>query len=209
MRGVFALGGGVCIALLLFLLMNALVGGREGFERGAESGQVVDFVRVRAEEVVQARERRPPREPPPPDKPPPPPQLPLEARQQAVREPLEMELPRIALGPVGGPVVATGWQGGAVGEDADVMPIVRVEPQYPRDAWLRNIEGWVELRLTINPDGTVADAQVIAAEPPRIFNREAVRAVLRWKFRPRIVDGQAVPTVREQRIEFNITREPQ
>lgn len=209
MRALFALAGGVCIALLLFLLMNALVGGREGFERDAASAQVVDFVRVRAEEAVQTRERRPPREPPPPDKPPPPPQLQVETRQPAVREPLEMELPSIALGPVGGPVVATGWQGAAVGEDADVMPIVRVEPQYPRDAWLRNIEGWVELRLTINPDGTVADAQVIAADPPRIFNREAVRAVLRWKFRPRIVDGQAVSTVREQRIEFNITREPQ
>jgi hypothetical protein len=45
---------------------------------------------------------------------------------------------------------------------------------------------------------------VIAAEPPRIFNREAMRAILRWKFRPRIVDGQPVSREAEQVIEFKI-----
>jgi periplasmic protein TonB len=206
MRLVGAALGGVIIALLLFLLMQALVGGREGAERVGETGKVVEFVRIRPEEAVQVRDRQLPREPPPADQPPPPPQLHTEAPQAATRQVLDFETPAIAIGLDGGPVIATGWQPGEVGADSDVVPIVRIEPHYPRDAQLRGIEGWVRLRFTINPDGSVSDPEVIAAEPPRIFNREAVRAILRWKFRPRIVDGQAVPRQAEQVIEFRIDR---
>jgi protein TonB len=204
MRLLVAMGGGVCVALLLFLLMHALVGGRDGFQRGADSGRVVDFVRVRPDEVVRTRERQVPREPPPPDKPPPPPKLETSAQQPVTRQVLDIETPDIAIGLTGGPAVATSWQPGDVGGDAEVIPIVRIEPQFPREALMRSIEGWVRLRFTINPDGAVADPDVIAAEPPRIFNREAVRAILRWKFRPRIVDGQAVSREAEQIIEFKI-----
>lgn len=204
MRLIAAVAGGICVALLLFLLMQALVGGRDGFERGPDSGKVVDFVRIRPEEIVQTRDRRLPREPPPPEKPPPPPQLETAAPREVVRQVLEIETPDIPIGFTGGPVVATAWQQGEIGADADVTPLVRIEPQYPRDALLRNIEGWVRLRFTINADGSVADPEVVAAEPPRIFNREAMRAILRWKFRPRIVEGQAVPRQAEQVIEFKI-----
>lgn len=204
MRFIAALAAGSVVALLLFLLMHALVGGRDGFQRGPDSGKVVDFVRVRPDEIVQTRERLLPRKPPPPDKPPPPPRLQLAAPRQAVRQVLDIETPSIAIGLSGGPVVTAGWQSGDVGSDGDVVPIVRIEPHYPRDALLRRIQGWVQLRFTINPDGSVSDPVVIAAEPPRIFNREAQRAILRWKFRPRIVDGQPVSREAEQIIEFKI-----
>jgi periplasmic protein TonB len=204
MRLIAAVAGGICVALLLFFLMQALVGGREGFERGPDTGKVVDFVRIRPEEAVQTRDRSLPREPPPPDKPPPPPKLDTAAPREAVRQVLEIETPDIPIGPTGGPVVATAWQPGETSVDADVTPLVRIEPQYPRDALMRNIEGWVRLRFTINADGSVADPEVVAAEPPRIFNREAMRAILRWKFRPRIVEGQAVARRAEQVIEFKI-----
>jgi periplasmic protein TonB len=204
MRLLAAALGGVLVSLLLFLLMHALVGGRDGFERGADAGRVVEFVRVKQEQVVQTRERRVPREPPPPDAPPPPPALQVAARQQVTRQTLDIETPDIPIGFTGGPAIAAPWQPGDPGNDGDVIPIVRIEPHYPRDALLRNIEGWVQLRITINPDGSVADPEVIAAEPPRIFNREAMRAILRWKFRPRIVDGKPVSREAEQVIEFKI-----
>jgi periplasmic protein TonB len=209
MRFAAAMVGGAFVALLLFLLMHSLVGGREGFERGVESGRVVEFVRIRPDEAVRTRERQAPREPPPPEAPPPPPALQADARQQVARQALDIETPEIPIGFTGGPAVATSWQPGDLGSDGDVIPIVRIEPQYPRDALLRNIEGWVQLRFTINPDGSVANPSVIAAEPPRIFNREAIRAILRWKFRPRIVDGQPVARQAEQIIEFKITADLQ
>jgi len=45
---------------------------------------------------------------------------------------------------------------------------------------------------------------VVDSDPRRVFDREALRAILRWKFRPRIVDGQAVSREAEQTIEFNM-----
>lgn len=206
MRLLAAVAGGILVALLLFLLMQALVGGRDGFRRAPEGGEIVDFVRVRMEEVVQTRERRIPREPPPVEEPPPPPKLETATNRDVVRQVLDIEMPDIAVGLSGGPALASSWQPGDAGRDGDVVPIVRVEPYYPREALMRNIEGWVQVRFTIGPDGSVSDPEVIAAEPPRLFNREAVRAILRWKFRPRIVDGQAVSREAEQIIEFKIDR---
>lgn len=207
MRFLVAIVAGVFMALLLFLLMHTLIGGRDGFQRPGDTGRVVDFVRVRADEIVQTRERQVPKKPPPPDKPPPPPQLQTQAPQQEVRQVLDIETPDISVGFTGGPVVAAGWQAGDNMGDGDIIPIVRIEPTYPRDAALKGIEGYVKVMLTILPDGSVGEARVIEANPPRIFNREAVRAVLRWKFKPRIVDGQAVSREAEQTIDFNLNQD--
>ena len=207
MRFLVAIVSGVIMALLLFLLMHALIGGRDGFKRPEDTGRVVDFVRVRAEEIVQTRDRQVPKKPPPPDKPPPPPQLQTQAPQQQVRQVLDIETPDISVGVTGGPVVAAGWQSGDNMGDGDIVPIVRIEPSYPRDAAMKGIEGYVKVMLTILPDGSVGDAQVIEANPPRVFNREAIRAVLRWKFKPRIVDGQAVSRQAEQTIDFSLNQD--
>jgi protein TonB len=53
----------------------------------------------------------------------------------------------------------------------------------------------------------VANPSVIDSEPPRLFNRDALRAILRWKFKPRIVDGQPVARDAEQTIEFKMNQE--
>ena len=204
MRYLVAIFAGTVMALLLFLLMHAIVGGRDGFQRPEETGRIVDFVRVRAEEIVQTRERRVPQPPPPPDKPPPPPKLQTQAPQQVVKQTLDIETPDISVGFTGGPVVAAAWQAGDVAGDGDIIPIVRIEPSYPRDALLRGIEGWVHVRFTILPDGSVANPVVLGSDPRRVFDREATRAILRWKFRPRIVDGQAVSREAEQVIEVNL-----
>ena len=207
MRFLVSIVSGVVVALLLFLLMHALIGGRDGFQRPEDTGRVVEFVRVRADEIVQTRERQVPKKPPPPDKPPPPPQLQTQAPQQEVKQVLDIETPDISVGFTGGPVVAASWQAGGNMSDGDIIPIVRIEPTYPRDAAIKGIEGVVTLQLTIMPDGSVGDAKVVAADPPRVFNREAIRAVLRWKFKPRIVDGVAVSREATVPIEFKLNQD--
>jgi protein TonB len=119
---------------------------------------------------------------------------------------LDIETPDISVGFTGGPVVAAAWQAGDSMGDGDIIPIVRIEPTYPRDALMRGIEGSVKIRLTILPDGSVGDAQVVDADPPRVFNREAIRAVLRWKFKPRIVDGVAVSREATVDVGFSLNQ---
>ncbi len=76
--------------------------------------------------------------------------------------------------------------------DAAATPMVRVEPRYPVEAARQGISGWVQLRFSVDESGQVQDVEVIAAEPATIFNREAMRALRRWRYQPKLVDGRAV-----------------
>ena len=81
---------------------------------------------------------------------------------------------------------------GAVASDSDVIPVVRVNPQYPIRAAERGIEGWVEVEFTISSAGTVKSPFVLNAHPKNVFNRAALRAIAKWKYNPKIEDGVAV-----------------
>jgi protein TonB len=67
----------------------------------------------------------------------------------------------------------------------NLVLIHRVEPEYPRRAIQQRLNGSVTVAFTVEPDGSVSDPVVTKAEPRRgIFDDAAMRAVLKWKFRP-------------------------
>jgi len=204
MRFVIAAGAGISAAVLLFLLMHALISGEQEFTGAESNGGMVDFIRVREDEITQLKERTPPDAPEPPDEPPPPPQLWVTAQSnQPPAAVLDIEMPLVSV-PVstgGGPFIGQ-WSPGDAASEGDVIPIVRIDPQWPREALLEGTEGWVEVEFTILADGTVEDPVVLASEPPRLFDRNAMRAILRWKFKPRVIDGEAVSRRAAQRIDF-------
>ena len=74
-----------------------------------------------------------------------------------------------------------------------LRPISTPAPSYPREAQRRGRSGEVEVEFTVGTDGTVTSARVVRASPPRIFDREALSAVNRWRFQP---VGSAVTTRR-------------
>jgi protein TonB len=76
--------------------------------------------------------------------------------------------------------------------DQDVMPLVRINPDYPPSAQSRGVQGWVLVQFTITPAGTVKDARVVDADPKSTFDEAAVSAVSRWKYNPKVESGVAV-----------------
>ncbi len=86
------------------------------------------------------------------------------------------------------------------GVDGDVIPQVRVNPDYPPTAITRNIEGWVQVRFTVTAIGTVRDAVIVASEPGTIFDDAALKAIARWRYNPRVESGEAVERVGLQTI---------
>ncbi len=88
----------------------------------------------------------------------------------------------------------------AGGSDRGVAPLVRVNPEYPHRALERGIEGWVHVRFTITAAGTVKDLVVVDAEPKGVFDEAASKAVLRWRYNPRVENGVAVERVGEQTL---------
>jgi protein TonB len=88
-----------------------------------------------------------------------------------------------------------------------VIPIVRIEPQYPRQALIEGVSGYVVIEFTIEPDGSVSDPKILESQPRRMFDRNAVRAIYKWKFKPRIVDGKPVARRATQRLEFSLVNQ--
>lgn len=89
--------------------------------------------------------------------------------------------------------------------DRDFELVQAVAPTYPQRALRSGIQGWVEVEFTINVDGSVSDARVVNAQPRREFDQEAIRAINRYKFKPRIQDGRPVPATGRRRIEFKLS----
>lgn len=187
--------------------MHTLISGDANKNREREESVRLDFIQVNQDEIENIRKRTPPPKPEPPKKPPPPPKLTVDSTDRPQQQMPDMQMPRIDLG-IGsgaGPYLGN-WSAGDRNAEGDVIPIVRIEPQFPRDALVKGIEGWVVVEFTIEPDGTVSDPRVVDSNPRRIFDRNAVRAIYKWKFKPRIVDGQPVARRATQRLEFTLNK---
>ena len=204
LRYLSALILGVLISLGLFFLMQSLIDSGEQNTNASSEGQIMEFIRIREDETLSIKDRRKPQKPKPPKEPPPPPKLIVEKQVKPTMNRIKIEIPNIDLPSIagGGPFLGN-WAGNPLAE-GDVLPIVRIDPQWPREALVEGIEGYVVVEVTIGADGSVKDVRVIQAEPKRMFDRNVIRAVLKWKFKPRIINGVPVERKAIQMLEFTL-----
>jgi protein TonB len=93
----------------------------------------------------------------------------------------------------------------AAGREADALPLVRIPPEYPPGLLQRGVEGFVVVRHWVGVRGEVTRAEVVQAYPRHAFERAALEAVYRWRYRPGESGGATV--VRgpiEVLLEFSI-----
>jgi periplasmic protein TonB len=76
--------------------------------------------------------------------------------------------------------------------DGEMLPLVNIQPQYPTRAAQRGIEGWCQVAFTVTETGGVRDVRVVDAEPRGMFDSASIRAAERFRFQPRVVNGEAV-----------------
>ena len=196
---------GLTIAVLLFLIMHALIARSQRARSYPDAYPIVDFVRLTPEVQPPPRdEREPPDEPDPPEVPPTP-SLTLQAANQPQLPAPQIEMAAaITSGPLLDmtPLAAPTGSKQTVLSGHELMPLVRVPPRYPGRAARLQIEGSVTVEFTITTDGSVADPAVIESDPPRVFDKAALQAIVQWKFKPREENGQAIESRASQRIEF-------
>ena len=205
LRILIAAGVAVGVTFGLFLFMYKLIsmGSDQRTELDAIAGIHFGPVEI-PDEVIEKSRRKPPK-PEPPKEPPPPPRMQVSKMDQTVQEVPDMDIPQIDVPLTGGAGMFIGnFEQVDKSAEGDIIPIVRINPIYPREAAMKGQEGWVKIEFTITETGTVKSPRVIDAEPPRVFNREAIRAILKWKFKPRVVDGVAVERLATQTIDFNL-----
>lgn len=188
---------GVVVTLSLLFVMQLLIASGKAALTEPRARAQLDFVRVRRNENLNVEDFTP-------DKPPPPPEVPPETPPQEMDN-MDPNAPTINIAP---PSVSAdtniGGPGGMNIAEGDYLPIVRVAPVYPARALSRGLEGYVDMSFTVTTAGTVRDAFVMFSTSS-LFERAATRAVLKFKYKPRVVDGIPVDVVGvKTRISFQI-----
>ncbi len=201
-RYLLAVLAAIVVTLAAFTLMHRLIDNDATVPLITDPIAAIRFenIEIRNEPDTRIRPPKPEHEPPPDQ--PPPPEIPIQAPK----------LPRDLLPPIDRSVIrGTGPTGISILNprqprrvDGDIVPISSVAALYPRDAMMKAIEGQVTVRFTITAAGTVRDAIVIDSRPPRVFDQAALRAILRWTFKPRMVNGVAVERVAIQTFDFTL-----
>ena len=191
---------GIIVTLALFYLMQFLIQSADSALTEGDIGNLVDFVRVKQDQEVQAKQRKP-KKPPPPDEPPPdvPPQ---DFNISVDKSGFSMQNLNLAVN------VSVGGGGFGI-SDGEYLPIVKVQPQYPRRALSRGMTGWVIVEFTVTEQGTVINPVVIETcgwiknvrnegdcedNPNSVFNSAATKAAVKFKYKPRVIDGNPVAT---------------
>jgi len=181
-------GAGVTFGLL-FIMQLLIATGQQALTEG-ENFRLGDFVRVERSETIETKKEKP-------EKPPEPEVMP------------EMPAPDMANNfdnsmavSVSAPVITSTGMNIGVGfgmNDGEYLPIVKVAPVYPARAVQRGLNGYVIVEFTVTSAGTTRDAVVIESTSS-LFERAAVNAALKFKYKPRVIDGVAVevPGVRNK-----------
>jgi protein TonB len=170
----------------LFFLMNSLVAFNEDVNLNEDKQlRFIDVVEDIDEQPPQRMERKVEK---PPEVEAPPPEM--ETPQVEIEGPNKMNLS------IGRANSGAGVDLGSIdlgpSQDGDYLPLVRVQPQYPRRAQERGIEGYVIVELTVAEDGTVPPDSIviIEAEPQGYFERAASKAAEKFKYKPKVVNGK-------------------
>lgn len=84
------------------------------------------------------------------------------------------------------------------------MLIYRAEPVYPPLARQIHLEGTVRLHAIVGRDGAVRDLELLSG--PLLLAQSALEAVRRWRYRPTILNGEAVEVDTYITVVFQLSR---
>lgn len=213
MRALLFAPGALLVSLLLFLLMAHLAGSGRFMPPDRSAYTAVNLHRLKLDSEVQVRERE---SLPPPEIMPQQPPVPAMPKmtQPAVSTAsaaLDMAVPAIdtrmridASANLSAVQVSTPTT--SISMNLNAAPVSRLNPQYPRRALSRRIEGFVVAEFTVDAQGRVVpeSLRIVEASPPGMFDSTVERALVRWRFNPLTEGGQAIPFRTRQRLEFKL-----
>jgi len=189
------------VTFAIFFIIQALISQASELNKSNKAPNFIEFIRIKQDDSLQERKRTIPDKPPTPKRPPQP-QVELDVSKPPPTANLDFDMPDFSL--------PTDFSGAFMGNlesmgtgTSQLIPIVKVAPRCPREAQISGIDGSVTLILNVNANGRVSTIQVKSAKPTRVFNSEAIKAVKRWQFKPKTIDGIAVDQKGELLVEFS------
>lgn len=182
-RYIYTQVGAMLITFALFLTMQAILSTGQSTS-ASHDYQAVNFIRVKEDTDLQLKKIKPKKPEEPVEEP-----EPVELQNKAFQAPIDsFDISEVSVKPSFNIEAGTGFGTG----DGDFLPMVKVPPQYPRRALRNGIEGWVIVSFTVTTDGSVRNPKVVDGKPKGVFDQSAINAVMKFKYKPRMVAGQAV-----------------
>lgn len=169
----------------LFYVMQLMISTGRDVITEHQAARLTDFVRVERTRVAATRESKPERPRHPERRP----ALP----QARVTDRFEGRLAVSMTNPTIETRIGTVQGVGAI-SDGEYLPIVKVAPVYPTRALTRRLEGFVIVEFTVTTAGTVRDVLILESTA-EIFEDAAVEAALKFRYKPRVIDGEPVEVV--------------
>lgn len=175
---------GVVIAGALTLFMHILIEVSQQKLIDSSRANILDFVRVKREESSQTKKPKPQR--PKTQETPPAPPTPQTNQSNLNDSALAISIPtaNTNVGVDIGAMIGTG--------DGEYLPIVKVAPAYPIKASIEGVEGNCMVEFTVTTSGATKDVSTINEFCPGIFARASINAAKKFKYKPRIVNGEAI-----------------
>jgi len=171
----------VPVAIGLFYIMQALVD-RDFKQEEAKARKIADIVvpdkviETNLKEVLPEKVEDP--EEPPPD-------------MEPIQFDSDVDMGVVNNAPTTGVTLNLSTSGMSSG-DGEYLPIVKVAPIYPRRAQTRGISGYCIVEYTVTKTGSIRDPQPVDCQPSGIFERASVKAAEKFKYKPRVVDGEPI-----------------
>ena len=171
----------VPVAVGLFFVMQSLID-REYEQEEVTSRKIADIVVPNKEIEVNVKEIKPekvedPEEPPP--------------EMQPLEFDMDMDVDVVNLAPTAKVDVSISSSGMSSG-DGEYLPIVKVAPIYPRRAQTRGITGYCIVEYIVTKTGSIRDPQPVDCSPEGVFERASLKAAEKFKYKPRVVDGEPI-----------------
>lgn len=189
------------VSLVLFYIMNFMVNSDNKGSKYVNNNYLISFIRVKQDSESQQKKRLIIKEKikykPAPEKPK------ISITKKSIKQNINpiMTIPKLkSLALQGSPTIGEiiNLQG-----EGGLIPVTRIAPQYPIKAARKKIEGWVKVEFSVLDNGSVFNIKVIESKPKRIFNRAAIKAISKWKFKPMGKSNLSVKRF-NQLIEFKL-----
>lgn len=183
-RGALGTAAAAGVTIALFILMYSLIEFARPQLNESKTAKIQDITMPKMEIETHVAEAKPDK-PDQPDKPPPEAQRP---QQQSfdVKTSIDVGYQPKANFKMG--------SGGLAVSDGEYLPLVKVAPIYPARANSRGIEGYCIVEYTVTKSGSTKDVHATDCQPPGYFEEASVRAAEKFKYKPRVVDGEPIAT---------------
>lgn len=181
LRMIVAIVMSIPVVVGLFFIMHSLID--RNFENPeVSSTKIAELVQPDEEIQLDTTSKKPEKaeepEEPPPD---------IEMAQININ--MDTDIANVA--PVASISVEISSSGMSAG-DGEYLPIVKVAPIYPRRAQTRGTTGYCIVEYTVTKTGSISNPVAVDCNPAGVFDRASVKAAHKFKYKPRVVDGEPI-----------------